>query len=524
MEYLIEGAPVYTLDKAGSVAEALLVEDGLVKRLGRRSELAAEHPNAKRIDLEGGAVIPAFNDCHCHILRLGLELERPDLRHCRSVAEIQAALLDWAESNPDAEWIVGRNYDQNILAEGRHITADELEAVGRGKPVYLGHISRHLGVASNKALELAGIREDTPDPPDGIIVRDETGRPTGVLLEMALSLVEEALPEPSVTEMAEAILAAGRKLAQRGILAASDAFSGGWYDLDKELLAYAEALELGAPVRMTLMCSMDAVMEIGWTDLADAAPPAKHPDLRLGAIKLMADGALTSRTAALLEAYEDQDTNGVLIYPEEEIVERIVRAHRGGWQVAVHAIGDRAVKACLDGFGRAQAENPRRDARHRIEHCMMVNEELIDRMAELGIVACAQPEFIWGLCHAYRQGLGPRAERLMPYRTWQEHGVPLCFGSDQPVVSGDPLLGWRQAVERRCRDGGFLGPEEGLDPLTALRCYTNGGAYATFDDRIGSLEPGKQARFVVLSRRPEDVLDPEMRILATSADLLDQTA
>lgn len=520
MDYLIQGAPVYCLDGAGTVAEALAVSQGLIVAVGGRKDLAERFPEAKRIDLDGGAVIPAFNDAHCHILRLGVDLGRPDLRQCRSVAEIQAVLTDWGGRHPEAEWIVGRDYDQNVLAEGRHVTADELEAVGQGRPVYLSHVSRHLGAASRTALRLAGIGPNTADPPDGVIVRDSGGRPTGILLELALNLVEEALPAMSRDQMAEAIVRAGDHLARRGILAATDAFCGGWYDFDTELAAYALAQDRGTPIRTTLMIAMEAAEAAGWLDRSQARLPGDHPQLRLGSMKLMGDGALTSRTAAVREAYVDQDTTGILIYSPEELTDRIIRAHQGGWQVAVHAIGDRVVDVCLKAIARAQAEAPRPDARHRIEHCMMIGPAQMDQMAELGAVACAQPEFIWGLCHAYRQALGPRAEKLMPYRSWQERGIPVCFGSDQPVVSGDPILGWRQAVARRCRDGGTLGPEEGLDPLAALRGYTVNAAWAGFDDRIGRLEPGLEARFVVLNKPPEEILDEGMEVVDTSAGLL----
>jgi predicted amidohydrolase YtcJ len=237
-------------------------------------------------------------------------------------------------------------------------------------------------------------------------------------------------------------------------------------------------------------------------------------------MKIMADGALTSRTAALHQPFEDQATTGILIHEPDDLRRRIIRAHQGGWQVAVHAIGDRAIDLALDGLEEAQAGNPRPGARHRIEHCMIMTDSILDRLAAGGIVACAQPEFMHWLAHAYRQGLGPRAEKLMPYQTWLKRGIPFCFSSDQPVVPGDPITGWRAAVDRKGRDGTVLGAEEGLDPLTALRAFTQGSALATFDEAVGGLTPGKEARFVVLSLDPEEILDPGMKVVATSHQLL----
>jgi len=518
--FLLEGAPIHTLDREGRVAEAMLVEGGLIKRTGSRSELRADHPSARRISLDGGAVVPAFNDCHMHVLHLGLNLGRPDLRSCLSVAEIQAALEGWAAANPEAGWVIGHSYDQNRLAEGRHILRQELDRVGGGRPVFIFHLSGHAAVASTRALELAGVDGQTPDPPDGRIVRDESGRATGLLLEMATLLVEEAMDRPGLEEMVSAILAASRDLAARGILIASDAFVGMWHDLETEWRAYARACEMGGPVRLTLMPDLDAAEALGWLDRSRVRPPAAHPQLRLGAMKIMADGALTSRTAALHEPFEDQATKGILLHEPEELRRRIVRAHQGGWQVAVHAIGDRAIDLALDGLEEAQRRAPRPGARHRIEHCMIMSPSILDRLAGGGIVACAQPEFMLWLAHAYRQGLGPRAERLMPYRTWLDRGIPLCFGSDQPVVPGDPITGWRAAVDRKGRDGTVLGAEEGLTPLEALKAFTVGSAYATFDEAVGTLTPGKAARFVVLSLPPEEILDPEMRVVAASHQLL----
>ena len=520
MEYLFEGAEVHTLDDNDRVAQAMVVEDGLVKRTGDRAELKNDHPGARVVSLDGGAIIPAFNDCHSHIIHVGFELARPDLRQCRSVAEIQGILKRWAAQNPEAEWIIGRSYDQNGLAEGRHLTRQELDQVSETKPVFLNHLSGHAALASSRALEAAGIGDDTPDPSDGVIVRDESGRANGLLLELAVLMVEEAMPQPSLEQTTEAIYNAGVFYAQRGILAASDAYTGKVYGMEKEWRAYARALEQGSPVRTTLMPHVDVVLELGWEERAKVVPPAEHPQLRMGALKIMADGALTSRTAALHKPFEDTDTTGILIYPEEELVDLIVRGHLGGWQVAVHGIGDRAIDLCLDGIEKGQALAPRKDARHRIEHCMIMTPSIMDRLAANGVYACAQPEFIYWLGHAYKQGLGQRAERLMPYRSWLEMNIPVCFGSDQPVVPGDPIIGWRAAVDRKGRDGTVLGPEEVIDPLTALKCFTKGSAQATFDTVIGSLEPGREARFVVLSLPPEGIMDESMKVVTNGYELM----
>ena len=524
---LIEGVPIYTFWEPCPIAEAMVEHEGRIVAVGSRAELGARFPAAKRVRLDGGAIVPAFNDCHCHVLPLGIDLGKADLRDCTSIPEIQQRLRDWAARHPDAPWILGRAYDQNRLREGRHLTRHELDAVSRERPIFLNHVSKHGAAANSRALEIAGITRETPDPPDGAILRDEHGEPTGILLESAASLVSRHIPKPSGTELVEAIHRATRDMARRGILAASDA-STGWLDLEAEVNAYARALEQGAPVRLTLMPLYSAAQRAGWLERQEQSgeavgftpePPSPHPDLRWGAIKLFADGAFTTRTAALREPYVDTGTTGTLMYQPEELMERIWTVHRAGWQCAVHAIGDRAIELVLQGYERALTRLPRADHRHRIEHAMLMADDLMARMQALGVVAVPQPEFLWWLTSAYLKGLGERAQRLMPYRSWLQHGIAVAFSSDQPVVPGDPIIGWRAAVTRTSMDGTCLLPDEGLEPLVAVRLFTEGAAYATRDPELGRLAPGMQARWVLLSHPPEEVIVADIQVLTTSYSL-----
>lgn len=523
---LIEGVPIYTFWEPYPVAEAMVVHAGRVVAVGAREELGARYPDAKRVRLDGGAIVPAFNDCHCHVLALGIDLGKADLRGCTSIPAIQQRLREWAARHPDAPWILGRAYDQNLLQEGRHLTRHDLDAISRERPIFLNHVSKHGAAANSRALEIAGITRETPDPPDGAILRDERGEPTGILLEGAVSLVSRHIPKPMGAELVEAVLRATHDMAQRGILAASDA-STGWLDLDAEVNAYTLALEQGAPVRLTLMPLYGAAERAGWLEQATAGeatgfspePPSPHPDLRWGAIKLFADGAFTTRTAAVREPYADTGTTGALMYEPEELMERILTVHRAGWQCAVHAIGDRAIELVLQGYQRALATFPRADHRHRIEHAMLMADDLLDQMQALGIVVVPQPEFLWWLTTAYLKGLGERARALMPYRTWLQRGIAVAFSSDQPVVPGDPIIGWRAAVTRTSLDGTCLLPDEGLEPLTALRLFTLGSAYATRDPELGMLAPGMQARWILLSHPPGEVAVADMKVLTTSADV-----
>lgn len=525
MQVLYEGVPIITLWDRMPQAEALVAENGIIIAVGQRKELKAAFTEARKVVLEGAALIPAFNDCHCHILWLGLDLLKADLRGCASIAEIQASLRQWAEENRDRLWIWGRAYDQNRLREGRHILRQELDAVSAHRPICLNHVSKHGLAVNSEALRLAGITAATPDPPNGRIDRDERGEPTGLLLEGAMDMINRVAPAPGEEAMAQGILQAARFMAERGILAASDAGTGS-IDLRAEMRAHALALARGAPLRVTLMPDLTAVTRAGWfgkgariaieSSLADECGLPLPPDLRLGAVKLFLDGSLTARTAAVDEPFVDTGSRGLLLYEPEDLNRAVLTIHRAGFQCAIHAIGDRAVRETLDAYRAAQRACPRLNPRHRLEHCMIVNPDLIARMRELGVVAVAQPEFFWALGYAYRLALAERADTMMPYRSWIEAGVPLAFSSDQPITSGDPIIGWRNAVTRLGEDGHLFSAAERLDPLTALRCYTTGSAYAGFDDTTGTLAPGKRADFVVLSHPPEQIAEEDVRIVAVS--------
>lgn len=525
MQVLYEGVPVITLWDRTPRAEALVAEDGWIVAVGDRKDLLASYPGARRVALEGAALIPAFNDCHCHILWLGMDLMKADLRACTSIPEIQGTLRAWAEANPDRPWILGRAYDQNRLAEGRHIDRKDLDAVSPDRPVCLNLISKHGLAVNSAALRLAGITASTADPKGGVIVRDEHGEPTGLLLEGAMERMHRTIPPPDEEEITEAILEAAHFMAVRGILAASDAGTGS-VNLRSELRAYANAVERGAPLRFTVLPDLVAALRARWFNLPgrEEVEAFLHgewgipslPDLRIGAIKLYLDGSLTARTAALFEPFIDTRTDGLLLFEPETLNRHVLAIHKAGFQCAVHAIGDRAVSVLLDAYRAAQKAVPRPDPRHRIEHAMIVNPELIAEMHSLGVAVTAQPEFFWCLGHAYRLGLAERADLMMPYRSWVEAGIPLGFSSDQPITSGDPIIGWRDAVTRLGEDGYLFCGEECIDPMTALRCYTTGSAYVGFDDAVGVLAPGKRADFVVLSHPPKKIVEEDMKVLAVS--------
>lgn len=519
-ETLLHNVTIYTMDEQQPVASAMVWRDESILAVGEAGDLSARYPSARRVDGGGLFVVPGFNDCHCHILAYGLDLSAANLspEHAPDVPALVAQLRRWAEEHPDSEWITGSFYDQNRMAERRHPTRYDLDRVSADKPVFIEHTSKHGGVANSLALKVAGITRETPDPPGGTIERDAAGEPTGVLLESAVELVTKHQPPLSHARRVEAVHLAAQAMAEKGITAAADA-STGWGDLQGEIAAYAQAVNEGAPLRVTLMILAGALRRDGaWMHPQDVRTGSDG--VRNGIAKVFADGALTTRTAALKEPFVDTGTTGMLLHSEEELENYVMGAHRAGWQIATHAIGDRAIEMVLHLYAQAMQASPRPDIRHRVEHCMLLDDALIARLRELGVVAVLQPEFVARLGDAYRYGLGEeRARRLNRVASLLKAGVPVAFSSDLPVVSGAPLDGIRAAMQRQTPHGVVLGETESVDALTAIRLYTKGSAYAVHDEaHTGSLSAGKRADFVVLSRDPASTPVEEwgdLRVVAT---------
>jgi predicted amidohydrolase YtcJ len=510
---ILRHANILTMDDALTRAEAIAIdrENGRILAVGSSEAMRERYPAARAADMQGRTIVPGFNDCHMHILPYGLDLARADLSPAAgvtSVPELIAALQRWCAQNPQSAWALGNRYDQNVFPGAAHPTRWELDAAFPDRPVYLIQTSKHGAVANSVALRLAGVTRETPDPPGGEIVRNADGEPTGVLLESAMGLVAKAVPAPTASEKVAAIHRAHEALLRAGIASASDLNTQ-----PSEITLYRQAVEQGAPVRMTLcphapafgapesLPEREAFARQEFEGISTTAG-----GLRLGPIKLFSDGALTVRTAALRQPYVDGSGMGMLLHEPEELKAYITTAHLRGWQVAVHAIGDRAVELVLDCYEAAEALAPGTAAarRHRVEHAMLLDEGLIARFARQKVIPVAQPEFLARLGDAYVLGLGrERASRINPTASLQRAGVAVPFSSDCPIVPGAPLDGIRAAARRVTRAGLLLGPEERIPPAQGLRNYTYYAACSTFDEtNTGTLEPGKRADLTILSDDP----------------------
>jgi predicted amidohydrolase YtcJ len=362
-------------------------------------------------------------------------------------------------------------------------------------------------------LAIAGITRATPNPPGGTIDRDEHGEPTGLLKETAQELIKRVLPPYSLAETRRALAAAGTQMAAEGITSAQDAWAG-WI-APEEFRAYQAASSDGSlPQRVRLMVDVErlAVKE-GRFDFAFGLNTGfgSHR-LKLGAIKLFLDGSLIGRTAALSQPYNNAPgTAGMLVKSEEQIHAQVALAHAGGWQVAMHAIGDAAIEAGLDAIESVMgAEAPQ--FRPRLEHCGILRPDLIERIRKLGVVVVTQPRFIFELGDGFRAALGEARLRLT-YPLASLRGLRLAFSSDRPVVNGAPLLGMQAAIAQRTASGAPYVPEEAISAAEALHAYTLGAAYSAFaEDETGDLVAGKWADFVILS---DDPLRAEVAALGT---------
>ncbi len=515
---LIINAQIMTMNPDRPSAWGLLIENGRIIDIMPDVTIREWVGIDRAIDARGRLVVPGFNDCHMHILPYGLDLSKADLSTdagVRDVPTLCRVLRKWAEANPRSEWILGSRYDQNTFPGAKHPTRSELDAAFPDRPVYIRQISGHAASCNSIALKMAGVTRETPDPKAGEFVRDSAGEPTGVLLESAMECVANEIPKPDRAEMADAIVRANRALIAKGITSASDLMTG-WLDLSGEIAAYWQAFEDGARVRMTayphapafggpdMLASRSEFALMNDFEKNDPAPG--YGGFRLGPIKLFSDGALTTRTAALREPYVDGSGLGMLLHEPGDLKEYVRSAHKAQWQIAVHAIGDRAIELVLDAYSEAQSTHPRPGARHRIEHAMLLDDGLIRRFKEQQVVPVVQPEFIARLGDAYVLGLGEeRAARLNPTASLQKAGIGVPFSSDCPIVPGAPLDGIRAACRRTTPSGRLLGPDERITAEQAIRNYTYSAAYSTFDElNTGSIRPGLRADLTILDGTLED--------------------
>nr|WP_206442094.1 amidohydrolase [Streptomyces boncukensis] len=499
------------MDPAHPVAHDLGVWEGRIVAL---DEEATALPARRVVDLDGATVLPGFIDSHVHLAWTGLKAGTPSVAPCARVEDVLGAVARAVAAAPRGAWVDVAGYDQRAL--GRHLTAAELDRVSDGRKVLLMHDSGHGCVVNSAVLDRLPPGVAPRGGPDG----------DGFLAEGAMAAARALRLPYAQEELADAIGRAARECRAEGITAVAEAGIGGALlgHSPVELGAYQLLRDRGAlPLRVQLMVTADRLHEVG-AHPADGLPCALDLGLRtgfgdawlsVGALKIYTDGGMMARTAALTAPYEGvtgPGRTGQLQDTPQALTRVIVDGHLAGWQLAVHAIGDRAADVALDALERAQRERPRPGARHRIEHAGLIRPDQLPRFARLGALAVVQPNFLRSFGDDYAALMGEeRAGWLYRGRAFQDHGVTLVGSSDRPVTDGAPLRAVQFMVERASSSGRLIGADEALTVDAALRAYTVGGAYACHWERsAGTLTPGKQADLVVLGDDPYAV--PPARI------------
>ncbi len=503
---------IRTMDAARPFARALAVRGDRILAVGELAEVRAQAgPDAATVDLGEATLVPGLIDAHAHLLALGRALSEVELTGTRTSREAVDRVARWPGAREGGEWLQGRGWDQNDWSDlkGAFPSRQALDAALPGRAVFLVRVDGHAAWLSTEALRRAGIDAKTKDPEGGRILRDEKGEPTGILVDNAVDLAWAKIPPPSDAQRQAWLDRAFARCAQVGLTEVHDAGE------DLATFAHLQQLDaLGAlPLRVYAMAEgqgtdREAFLERG---------PFRGRHLTMRAAKLYADGALGSRGAALHAPYSDDPAQSGLLLTEPGELERRARASmERGFQVAIHAIGDRGNTLAIDALARAQAEAGAQDGRNRVEHVQVIRLEDLPRMKAAGLVASMQPTHATSDMPWAEKRLGK--ERLAGAYAWRrvlEAGVPLAFGSDFPIELPDPLHGLYAARTRQDAEGkpegGWLADQR-LTGEEALAAFTRGAAYAAFEeDRRGMLRAGMDADFVALSADPVDAPPLEVR-------------
>jgi predicted amidohydrolase YtcJ len=501
-DLILTNGKVWTVNPNQPQAEAVACTGNRIVAVGSSASIRKlAGPNTRTVDLAGKLVVPGFNDAHVHFYLGGTRLSSVQLRDARTEAEFSDRIRQFAAKLPPGRWILGGDWDHENWTPARLPTRQLIDGAAGNHPVFVNRLDGHMSLANTAALKTAGITRDTPDPPGGAIVRDASGEPTGVLKDAAMDAVERVIPEPSDDQIADAIRAAMRYAAENGVTSVQD------MSASPEILhAYQRLLhqdELSARISGHQPLAQ-------WKRLADVGVIAGFgsPLLHIGGLKGFADGSLGSTTALFYEPYSDApNTSGLAsdeMIPESKMLQHIREADRAGLQIAIHAIGDKANHLILNMYEEVGNQNGARDRRFRIEHAQHLAPADIPRFAKLHVIASMQPY------HAIDDGRwaekrigAERAKTTYAFRSLLDAGAVLAFGSDWFVAPMEPIMGIYAAATRRTLDGkhpnGWV-PEQKITVAEAIRAYTFGSAYASFEEGIkGAVEPGKLADLAVLS-------------------------
>ncbi|MFQ6003978.1 MAG: amidohydrolase [Woeseia sp.] len=527
-DILLINGNVITMNGSASIVEAISIRGEKIVALGESKKIRKfAGPETEIIDLNDLTVTPGLIDVHNHFAwgaldeRLSLNLAYPGVT---SIGDVQASIEEAVQTRGPDEWIIGSKWDAGKLAEGRDMTRADLDAVAPENPVWLLHTSAHYGVANSRALALANVTKDTPDPDGGVIARDDDGNPTGILADQAMNLVFDITPAYTTGDFAEAIAHQVRGLNAEGITTIKDPeIDRRHWDAYRQVQSHGELT-----VRVFALWGRTDTLDEAKELLARIAPftnPRKglHDDQVIsGGVKIYIDGSGTARTAWMYDEWnknftETDEGNYGLTYVEPDVLfEQIRLFHKAGLHVGAHAIGDRAIDFTMDAYDKILDETPTYGLRHSIIHCNIPTDHALDLMYKLqnsydAAYPEVQPAFLWWIGDAYAANFGPdRNPRVLPLKTFLDRGIGWAASSDYDVSPFPPRYGLWAAIARQTLFGTHgkfpYGIEESISVQDALKSYTTSAARQVFlEDKIGSIETGKYADIVVWDRDPYSV-------------------
>jgi predicted amidohydrolase YtcJ len=501
---------IWTENPRQPEVEAVAIQGNRIFEVGDSdSILKLTGPKTKVIDLKGRRVVPGFNDAHVHFYMGGDGITSVQLLSAVSAEEFKKRIAEFARTRPKGEWILNGNWDHERWTPAHLPTHQLIDDVTADNPIFVNRSDGHMCLANALAMKLAGVDKNTKDLPGGLIVRDADGNPTGIFKDAAKSLIEHVMPHPSMEHILSAVKAAQDYATENGVTSVQDmgVFTAQGVNIMADVIRGYQTLEKRGELHVRVSTHIPLTE---WKRLASAGIMADFgtEKLQVGALKSFADGSLGSTTAWFFDPYSDAPiTSGLpsseLLHPDK-MYEEMRDADKAGLQLAVHAIGDRAIRAILDMFEKLERENGISDRRLRIEHAQHLSPADIPRFAKLHVIASVQPY------HAIDDGrwadkrIGPeRVKTTYAFRSLLDAGAVLAFGSDWFVAPMNPLVGIYAAVTRRTLDGkhpdGWV-PQQKISVAEAIHAYTLGSAYASLEDGVkGSIELGKLADLAVLS-------------------------
>ncbi len=498
---IFKNGTILTQDSGQPQVEALGVVGDTIACIGTLEKVRADMSGGvEEIDLQGHTLLPAFNDAHIHIWKVGDLLTcLLDLRGVRSMEEMLDKIADFAQKNPKNTWIMARGFNEAHFPDGRMPDRFDLDKVVNDRPCHIIRTCAHVVVLNSKALERCGINPQTPVPKGGEIRLDSTGTLSGILSETALGLAKKFLPDYTPAGYRDMILAAQDAFLKVGIGSATDPA------VPPDLLDVYKAMDKAGELKVRIN-AIPMLVPDGDTAPLPLPAPYVSDFLTVNTVKLFSDGGLSGKTAALKHSYKNSTEQGILRLEFDFFKKLALNAQNAGFKIATHAIGDKAIGLVLDVY-EAIAHKNTRNIEHRIEHLGLPELSHLTRMRDLGVHCVTQPVFLYELGQNFRNYLPDYyLDNLYPFRSVLEAGVNLAFSSDAPVVKDfNPLMGIQNAVQRIDNTGAVISPHQRISTADALQAYTCNAALANDDgDKKGTLQAGKYADFVVLDKNPLD--------------------